>query len=214
MHFTSLVCYKMATKISGEGSSISKRRKTRRGKRWRNLEEKRKFIDEYMKQRKHRVAPSNTTQFLMEDRETVEPILYLSPPSSVSSHSSPEADGNVELQFDLRIDEDADHFDEQFFLKDFEATYRQLYRENLYSFSKPELLEKVKNLESQRDLLEKERLCRCTGVEGNSGSPNKLPSDPLRREFQQLQEQNDLLREENEVLRKAKEKDLAVLSDS
>lgn len=167
-----------------------------------------KLTDSYLKQRKHRAAPWNTTQFLMEDREKVEPILDLSPTTSQSSRSTPE--GNVELEFDLTIKEEADHFDEQFFVKDFEATYRQLYRENLYSLSKSELLEKVKNLENQRDVLEKEWRYCCFGVERKT---NKLSSDSLAREFKQLQEQNDLLRKENELLRETKEKEREFVTD-
>lgn len=205
MHFTSLVCYKMATKCPGEGSSLTKRKKTRRGKKWRNLEERRTFIDAYMKQRRHRAAPWNTTQFLMDDREKVEPILCLSPATSTSSHSSPEGEGSEDIDNLRNMDNNEEldrHFDEQFFVKDFETTYRQLYRENLYSLSKPELLEKVKKLESKRDVLENEWRCCSSGARRN---PNQISSESLTREFKQLQEQNDSLRKENSVLRKPKE---------
>lgn len=207
MHITSLVCYKMSTKCPSEGSSncVTKRKKTRRGKKWRNVEGRRQLIiDAYMKQRKHRAAPSNTTQFLMEDREEVEPILCLSPTTSLSSRSSLETERNEELEFEnLRL-VDEDHFDEQFFVKDFEATYRQLYRENLYTLSKPELLERVKKLERQRDVLENEWRCCSSRAKRH---PDKISSDSLTREFKQLQEQNDLLRQENNVLRKTKEEE-------
>ena len=194
MHFTSLTCFKMSETCLGEVSRISKRKKTRRGKRWR-MEEKRKFINEYMKQRKHRVAPSNTTQFLMEDREKVEPILNLSPSSSTSS---------TDEEHDFEIDTELDYFNEQFFLKDFESTYRQCHLDNLYSLSKIELLEKVKYLESQRDSLEKEKqLCynSNSGISSSVQVPTEENSDCLKKQFQQLKRENDMLRQENETLR-------------
>jgi transposase-like protein len=185
----------MSETCLGEVSRISKRKKTRRGKRWR-LEEKKRLINEYMKQRKHRVAPSNTTQFLMEDRVKIEPIL--SPTSSVSSTD--------EENDDFEIDVDLDHFNEQFFLKDFEATYRQLHLDNLYSLSKIELLEKVKHLESKRDSLEKEKqLClnSTCGINNKPEEPMAGNFEPLEREFLQLQEENDSLRQENQFLKQA-----------
>ena len=194
MHFTSLTCFKMSETCLGEVSRISKRKKTRRGKRWR-MEEKRKFINEYMKQRKHRVAPSNTTQFLMEDREKVEPILNLSPSSSTSS---------TDEEHDFEIGAELDYFNEQFFLKDFESTYRQCHLDNLYSLSKIELLEKVKHLESHRDSLEKEKQL-CYNSNSVISSSVKVPtdenSDCLKKQFQQLKKENDMLRQENETLR-------------
>ena len=194
MHFTSLTCFKMSETCLGEVSRISKRRKTRRGKRWR-LEEKKKFIDEYMKQRKHRVAPSNTTQFLMEDRVKIEPIL--SPTSSISS---------TDEEHNFEIDADLDYFNEQFFLKDFETTYRQLYRDNLHALSKIELLEKVKYLESHRDSLEKEKqLCfnNTSEINNRVKEPTESSSDSLKREFVQLQKENDSLRQENQLLKQS-----------
>ena len=194
MHFTSLPCFKMSETCLGEVSRVLKRKKTRRGKRWRS-EEKRKFINDYMKQRKHRVAPSNTTQFLMEDREKVEPILNLSPSSSTSS---------TDEEHDFEIDPELDYFNEQFFLKDFENTYRQFHLDNLYSLSKIELLEKVKHLESHRDNLEKEKQLCCNSTSGISNSvkePMEDDSDGLEREFQQLKKENDMLRRENETLK-------------
>ena len=194
MHFTSLTCFKMSETCLGEVSRISKRKKTRRGKRW-HTEEKKRFINEYMKQKKHRVAPSNTTQFLMEDRVKIEPIL--SPTSSISS---------TDEENDFVIDVDLDHFNEQFFLKDFETTYRQLYRDNLYSLSKIELLEKVKHLESHRDCLEKEKLLCFNGTSGKNNKqeePMAGDFDPLEREFLQLQKENISLRQENQFLKQA-----------
>lgn len=186
----------MSETCLGEVSSIRKRKKTRRGKRWR-LEEKRKFTNEYMKQRKHRVAPSNTTQFLMEDREKIEPILNLSPSSSISS---------TDEENDFGVDGGIDYFNEQFFLKDFETTYRQLQRDNLYSLSKIELLEKVKHLESQRDNLEKEKelCCRITMSDtSKSIKEQKGGSNSLEKEFLQLQKENDSLRQENITLKQS-----------
>ena len=201
MHFTSLACFKMATTGLGEESSrIAKRKKTRRGRRWRNVQERRKFIDEYMKQRKHRVAPSNTTQFLMEDREKIEPILNLSPSSSISSLTS--ADGNEDVELD--IDAELDNFNEQFFLKDFETTYRQLYRDNLHSLTIVELSQKVKDLQCHRDSLETEKQsCFGSSTSNNQmeAEPINALSDSLTKEFLQLQKENDLLREENKVLK-------------
>ncbi|CAB3981471.1 HEXIM1 [Paramuricea clavata] len=204
MHFTSLTCFKMSETCLGEDSRVSKRKKTRRGRRWR-LEEKRKFINEYMKQRKHRVAPSNTTQFLMEDREKVEPILNLSPSSSVSTDNESREENDFEIYAEL------DNFNEQFFLKDFETTYRQLHRDNLYSLSKIELLEKVKYLESHRDSLEKERQLCCNSTSGINNSlkePIGDMSDSLKSEFLQLQKENDSLRQENISLKQSTANDM------
>ena len=116
--------------------------------------------------------------------------------------SSTEVDKNTDLtEFDSLSVREEDHFNEQFFLKDFETTYRQMYRENLYGFSKSELLEKVKVLESRKDNLEREyRCCR----ENHGKITNKQPQNQnLEHEFEELQHQIDLLREENRVLRQA-----------
>ena len=195
MHFTSLTCFKMSETCFGEVSRVSKRKKTRRGKRWR-LQHKRMIINEYYKQRKHRVAPSNTTQFLMEDRGKIEPIL--SPTSSVSSTDE-------ENESDYVMDAELDNFNEEFFLKDFETTYRQLYRDNLNSLSKIELLEKVKNLESHRDSLEKEKqLCSTSGKNDSFQKPNQPIAgscNSLEKEFLLLQKENDALRQENTILK-------------
>lgn len=194
MHFTSLTCFKMSEACLGEVSRVSKRKKTRRGKRWR-LEEKRKHINEYMKQRKHRVAPSNTTQFLIEDRGKVEPILNLSPTSSSCTEEENE----------FVMDEELDSFNEQFFLNDFETTYRQLHLDNLHSLSRIELLQRVKDLQTHTDSLEKEKqLCfnsRSGSVNNRMKEPSECHLDSLEREFLQLQKENDSLRQENEVLK-------------
>lgn len=205
MHFASLTCFKMSETVClGENSRVSKRRrKTRRGKRWRNKEEKRPFINEFMKQRKHRVAPSNTTQFLMEDREKIEPILNLSPSSSMSSPSTDEREENS-----FELDQDLDNFNEQFFLKDFETTYRQICRHNLDSLSKNELLQKVTDLQSHRDCLEKEKQFCFKNCSGGVNRMNEFVanhSSHLERELLELKRKNELLCEENKALKQSVE---------
>ncbi|XP_046849589.1 protein HEXIM1-like [Xenia sp. Carnegie-2017] len=193
MHLASLTCFKMSETCLGENLSISKRKKTRRWKP--RSKENRKYINEFMRQRKHRVAPSNTTQFLMEDREKIEPILNLSPSSSLSS--ADEESGS-------EIDMDLDIFNHEFFLNDFEKAYRKVHRDNLNCLSKCELMSKVKNLESHLDNLEKEKLIsfRRNEEERIVELKKETETQTLENELKKLKEENRILLQENMKLKK------------
>ena len=156
---------------SDSGGPVEKRKKHRRGKRRRNkpyhtlTTEEKKRVDEKAQERYERrqqtfarlrrpVAPENTTQFLMEDREEMEPRLPSPsrvPPIRHHSHSvdssgvdsetyeSPEDDG---LETELFLEED------------FANAYQEHHMERLQSMGKEELMDEYLSLEKSYNNME------------------------------------------------------------
>ena len=123
-----------------------------------------------LKQRRMKTAaPENTTQFIMADKPTTEPLYVIpSPPVSPASHctSSPASvRGTPVSERDFAFDSGEEalvrdfqelDFDLDFFHKDFEETYNRIQEEQLLSLSKNELVCKYRELEGKEEILQKQ----------------------------------------------------------
>lgn len=143
-----------------------KRKKTRRLKKRKLQDYKR--TDQYetsmKKARKQLAAPENTTQFIMDDREQLEPFDFTttSPCSSCSNSTSSVRGSPVdEHEFDYCSDFE-ENFDQVYFEKDFNDMYDNIHAETLFSLTKQELINRYMNLEKrEEELLKRIRLINC-----------------------------------------------------
>lgn len=155
---------------SDSGGLVEKRKKHRRGKRRRNkpyhtlTAEEKKRVDEKAQERYERrqqtfarlrrpVAPENTTQFLMEDREEMEPKLPSPsrvPPIRHHSHSmdSTDEDETYESPEDEALET------ELFLEEDFANAYQEHHMERLQSMGKEELVDEYLSLEKSYNNME------------------------------------------------------------
>ncbi|KAK3714367.1 hypothetical protein QZH41_007982 [Actinostola sp. cb2023] len=214
--------------MNTEGSAQAiKRKKTRRLKK-RRLQDCRPDVVEIptKKFKKQTAAPENTTQFLMDDREKVEPFInYVnvyspsSSPTTTCSNSTSSVRGSPvddkEFQYCSDIEE---NFDQHYFEKDFNDVYDNIQAETLFSLSKQELISKYLDLEKkEEDLLKRVRSMNYDetpflGLQGtplqvqDSSSPScrsayKDDKNCLISQLQELRYANSQLMQENERLR-------------
>lgn len=151
-----------------------KRKKTRRLKRRRLQDYKKMNVNETpsKKVRKQPAAPENTTQFLMEDREQLEPIDFVcSPANSTSSscccsNSTSSVRGSPvdERDFDYCSDIE-ENFDQVYFENDFNNVYDNIQAETLFELTKQELINRYLNLEKR----EEELLKRVKSISSDEG---------------------------------------------
>lgn len=152
---------------SDSGGLVEKRKKHRRGKRRRNKPyhtlsaEEKKRVDEKVQKRLEKrqqtfarlrrpVAPENTTQFLMEDREEMEPRLPRIPPLRHHSHSV-DSSGDDET---YESPEDNMLETELFLEEDFANAYQEHHMERLQSMCKDELMDEYLSLEKSYNNME------------------------------------------------------------
>lgn len=155
---------------SDSGGLVEKRKKHRRGKRRRNKPyhslsaEEKKRVDEKAQERYEKrqqtfarlrrpVAPENTTQFLMEDREEMGPTLLSPsrvPPIRHHSHSidSSGDDDTYESPEDETLET------ELFLEEDFANAYQEHHMERLQSMGKEELMDEYLSLERSYNNME------------------------------------------------------------
>ena len=153
---------------SDSGGPVEKRKKHRRGKRRRNkpyhtlTAEEKKKVDEKAQERYEKrqqtfarlrrpVAPENTTQFLMEDREEMEPKL----PSRVTPirHQSHSIDSSDEDET-YESPEDEMLETELILEEDFANAYQEHHMERLQSMGKEELVDEYLSLEKNYNSME------------------------------------------------------------
>ena len=156
---------------SDSGGLVEKRKKHRRGKRRRNkpyhtlTDEEKKKVDEKAQERYEKrqqtfarlrrpVAPENTTQFLMEDREEMEPKLRSPlrvPPIRRHSHSIDSSGDDSET---YESPEDDSLETELFLEEDFANAYQEHHMERLQSMGKEELVDEYLSLEKSYNNME------------------------------------------------------------
>ena len=180
---------------SDSGGLVEKRKKHRRGKRRRNkpyhtlTAEEKKKVDEKTQERcekrqqtfarlRRPVAPENTTQFLMEDREEMEPKLPSPsrvPPIRHHSHSMDSSDDE-----DMYESPEDDSLETELFLEeDFANAYQEHHMERLQSMGKDELMDEYLSLEKNYNTMEATL----------QNSENKISS--LEQELKLLKQQHD-----------------------
>ena len=173
-------------------------------------------------------APENTTQFIMADKETIEPLIFPSPSGSTKSETSslrsvrgtPLSERDLELAEEDLIQEFSElDFDYEYFQKDFDETYSRIQEETLYSLPKSELIERYQQLENREDNLHKQirKLSGCTYLHpwdfifnsrGSSCSTKTTSSSrdesESGNELEELRRKNKSLTEENSRLKALK----------
>ena len=140
------------------------------------------------------VAPSNTTQFLMEEHDLGEPDL---------SRARAGSDSSEEVISGTEGDGAADSGAEDFLKRDFRETYERLHAESLHALSKAELLRDYLELEKSLSWLEEENGKLRRRLESRGKRTPNVEVDPSARlatmqaELLKLREENHRLVEEN-----------------
>eukprot|EP00794_Sanderia_malayensis_P003258 gene3258-3739_t len=169
---------------------------------------------EEIRQKGRPIAPYNTTQFLMNEHDTIEPDLRdLSPDAYTNSPAFNITKADVEEVESSASDESS------FYEKDFSEMYAETHAETLHSMSKEQLIENYLELENRIEFLEKQvRMKRgscslssessinsCGGKDSSCcGSTKSLKAEELTEEKDKLVQENKTLREELEALKTSK----------
>ncbi|XP_075415510.1 protein HEXIM2 [Tenrec ecaudatus] len=135
------------------------------------------------------VAPYNTTQFLMNDRDPEEPDLGV--PYGVSH---PGSSGESEAW----DSEGRDQAHGEFLQRDFSAAYECYHSESLQGRSKQELVRDYQELERRLSQAEEE-MRRLQQLQRSASQQSSSQVDELTAEVQRLQTENQRLRQENEM---------------
>lgn len=130
----------------------------------------------------HPVAPYNTTQFLMDDHESISPDLHRH--NSNNSNQSNDSESSS----DFYDDEENDGFQE----KNFMDTFNDIRMQELMNKSKEDLVRDFVEIEMKLERIEEKRKAECS-------SPEK-ESDFKREEYLRLKKENERLRKEKEEL--------------
>ncbi|XP_069884021.1 protein HEXIM2 [Dipodomys merriami] len=186
------------------GRKKHRRRSSKRKRHWRPYLElswaEKQQRDERQSQRASRVreemfakgqavAPYNTTQFLMNDRDPEEPNLDVS-----HGVSYPASSGESEA-------EDSDGKDlanGEFQQRDFSETYERYHTESLQGRSKQELVQDYLDLEKRLSQAEEETR-RLQQRQGGTSQQPCHQVEELAAEVKRLKTENQRLRQENEV---------------
>lgn len=133
------------------------------------------------------VAPYNTTQFLMNDRDPEEPDLEVphgaSHPGSSGESEAGEGDGRGRAHGEFQQ-------------RDFSEAYERYHTESLQGRSKQELVRDYLDLERRLSQAEEETR-RLQQLQGCSGRQPCRQVEELAAEVQRLQTENQRLRQEN-----------------
>lgn len=135
------------------------------------------------------VAPYNTTQFLMDDRNPEEPNLDVphgaSHPGSSGESEAEDSDGQGQALGEFQQ-------------RDFSETYERYYTESLQDRSKPELVQRYLDLERRLSKAEEETR-RLQQLQGNTCQQPCRQVEELAAEVERLRTENQRLRQENEM---------------
>ncbi|XP_044103664.1 protein HEXIM2 [Neovison vison] len=133
------------------------------------------------------VAPYNTTQFLMNDRDPEEPDLEVphgaSHPGSSGESEAGEADGRGRAHGEFQQ-------------RDFSEAYERYHTESLQGRSKQELVRDYLDLERRLSQAEEETR-RLQQLQGCAGQQPCRQVEELAAEVQRLRTENQRLRQEN-----------------
>lgn len=135
------------------------------------------------------VAPYNTTQFLMDDRNPEEPDLGV--PRAASHPGSSE---ESEAEGRARPGQAPGEFQQ----RDFSETYERFHTESLQGRSKQELVRDYLDLERRLSLAEEETR-RLQRLQGRAGRQACRRVEELAAEVERLRTENQRLRQENEM---------------
>lgn len=136
------------------------------------------------------VAPYNTTQFLMNDRNPEEPDLDV-PRGASHPGSSEESEAEAGGARPGRAPGD-------FQQRDFSETYERFHTESLQGRSKQELVRDYLDLERRLSLAEEETR-RLQQLQGRAGRRACRRVEELAAEVERLRTENQRLRQENET---------------
>uniref|UniRef100_A0A8D2AV54 HEXIM P-TEFb complex subunit 2 n=1 Tax=Sciurus vulgaris TaxID=55149 RepID=A0A8D2AV54_SCIVU len=136
------------------------------------------------------VAPYNTTQFLMNDRDPEEPNLEVPPygashPGSSGDSEAADSDGQAQ-----------DHG--EFQQRDFSEAYERYHTESLQGRSKQELVRDYLDLERRLTQAEEETR-RLQQLQGRIGQQPCRQVEELAAEVERLRTENQRLRQEKEM---------------
>ncbi|KAM4844507.1 protein HEXIM2 isoform 1-T3 [Thomomys bottae] len=186
------------------GRKKHRRRSSKRKRHWRPYLElswaEKQQRDERQSQRASRVreemfakgqpvAPYNTTQFLMNDRDPEEPNLDVS-----HRVSHPGSSGESEAEDSDRKDLAHGEFQQ----RDFSEAYERYHTESLQGRSKQELVQDYLDLERRLSQAEEETR-RLQQRQGGSSQQPRHQVEELAAEVKRLRTENQRLRQENEV---------------
>lgn len=135
------------------------------------------------------VAPYNTTQFLMDDRNPEEPDLGV--PRAASHPGSSEESEAEDRGRPVRAPG-------EFQQRDFSETYERFHTESLQGRSKQELVRDYLDLERRLSLAEEETR-RLQQLQGRAGRQSCRQVEELAAEVERLRTENQRLRQENEM---------------
>lgn len=135
------------------------------------------------------VAPYNTTQFLMNDRDPEEPDLHV---SRGASHPGPSGE-NEAGDCDRRGQAQG-----EFQQRDFSEAYERYHTESLQGRSKQELVQDYLDLERRLSQAEEETR-RLQQLQERRGRQPGRHLEELTAEVERLQTENQRLRQENEM---------------
>uniref|UniRef100_F7DAK1 HEXIM P-TEFb complex subunit 2 n=2 Tax=Equus caballus TaxID=9796 RepID=F7DAK1_HORSE len=134
------------------------------------------------------VAPYNTTQFLMNDRDPVEPNLDVP-----HGASHPGSSGDSEAG-----DSDGGQVHGEFQQRDFSEAYERYHTERLQGLSKQELVQDYLDLERRLSQAEEETR-RLQQLQGCISRQPCRQVEELAAEVERLRTENQRLRQENEM---------------
>ncbi|XP_036195382.1 protein HEXIM2 isoform X1 [Myotis myotis] len=135
------------------------------------------------------VAPYNTTQFLMNDRNPEEPDLDVpqgaSHPGSSEESEAEDSGGPVQAPGEFQQ-------------RDFSETYERFHTESLQGRSKQELVQDYLDLERRLSLAEEETR-KLQQLQGRTSRQSCRQVEELAAEVERLRTENQRLRQENEM---------------
>ncbi|XP_011914819.1 PREDICTED: protein HEXIM2 isoform X1 [Cercocebus atys] len=135
------------------------------------------------------VAPYNTTQFLMNDRDPEEPNLDvphgISHPGSSGESEAGDSDGRGQAHGEFQR-------------KDFSETYERFHTESLQGRSKQELVRDYLELEKRLSQAEEETR-RLQQLQACTGQQSCRQVEELAAEVERLRTENQRLRQENQM---------------
>ncbi|XP_006105289.1 protein HEXIM2 [Myotis lucifugus] len=135
------------------------------------------------------VAPYNTTQFLMNDRNPEEPDLDV--PQGASHPGSSEESEAEDSGRPVRAPG-------EFQQRDFSETYERFHTESLQGRSKQELVQDYLDLERRLSLAEEETR-KLQQLQGRTSRQSCRQVEELAAEVERLRTENQRLRQENEM---------------